>query len=182
MKKRGFTLVELIVSLGIFAIVMTLAAGGYLLIISVNREAQTLATGVNNLSYVLEYMARTVRTGTQYYCNAPATYMQLSGTQDCLATPGTSLGVIDQNGNPQIFSLSGGAINKNGTRITDTAITVDKLNFYVRGSAPQSSGFSGSTVQPMVFIVIQGTVSAGAGKPSRTFNMQTTALMRVTDL
>ncbi len=181
-KERGFTLIELMVALGIFAIVMTLVSGGYLLLIAVNREAQASATGVNNLSYALDTMARTIRTGTMYSCEPQSSYLTTPSVKDCSATAGSSLGVVDQNGKPTIFALSADkAITLNGTRITDTAITVDRLNFYVQGSTPRSNVLQ-DTQQPSVIIVVQGTVSQGPGKPSRTFNVQTTAVMRSIDL
>ncbi|HVM58918.1 MAG TPA: prepilin-type N-terminal cleavage/methylation domain-containing protein, partial [Candidatus Paceibacterota bacterium] len=62
----GYTLVELIVAMGLFAIIMTLSTGAYLIMISVNRHAQAISTGIDNLSFALEDMTRTIRTGTVY--------------------------------------------------------------------------------------------------------------------
>ena len=62
----GYTLVELIVAVGLFALVMLLAAGAYLMMIGVNRQAQGIATGIDNLSFALETMTRSIRTGTNY--------------------------------------------------------------------------------------------------------------------
>ncbi|MDE1945523.1 MAG: prepilin-type N-terminal cleavage/methylation domain-containing protein, partial [Patescibacteria group bacterium] len=61
---RGYTLIELIVAIGLFAVVMTLASGAYLIMIGVNRETEGLATGIDNLSFVLESMTTAMRTGT----------------------------------------------------------------------------------------------------------------------
>src|SRR3989344_5757603 len=64
--KQGYTLIELIVAVGLFAIVMTLATGAYLVMIGVNRHTQGLATGINNLTFVLESMTTAIRTGKAY--------------------------------------------------------------------------------------------------------------------
>lgn len=66
--KRGFTLVEIIVSLGIFAVVATVALGALIKIVDANRKAQTLQSAITNLNFALEAMSREMRVGTKYYC------------------------------------------------------------------------------------------------------------------
>jgi len=65
---RGFTLVELIVSLGIFTAVMFIATGALLSIINVNKKAQAQQSAINNINFALENMARNIRTGSHYIC------------------------------------------------------------------------------------------------------------------
>lgn len=66
---RGFTLVEMIVSLAIFSIVSVVALGAVVKIISANNKAQTLQASVNNLSFALDTMSRELRTGRAFVCN-----------------------------------------------------------------------------------------------------------------
>ena len=66
----GFTLVEMIVSLAIFAIVAVIAVGALVRILGSNRQAQSIQTSVNNLSFALESMSRELRTGRNYHCAA----------------------------------------------------------------------------------------------------------------
>lgn len=67
--QKGFSLVEMIVSLGIFAIVSVVALGAFIKIIDSNKKAQSLKTAINNLNFTLESMSREMRVGTQYYCS-----------------------------------------------------------------------------------------------------------------
>jgi prepilin-type N-terminal cleavage/methylation domain-containing protein len=60
---RGYSLVELMVAVSLFAIIMMLSAGSYLVMINVSRQAQGLIVGMNNLSFALDTMSRTIRTG-----------------------------------------------------------------------------------------------------------------------
>ncbi len=66
--KKGFTLVEVVVSLAIFAVVSLIAVGALLKIIDANKKAQSLKTSVNNIHALLDTMSRDLRTGTNYYC------------------------------------------------------------------------------------------------------------------
>ena len=43
-RPRGFTLIEMIVAVGLFAMVAMIASGAYLIMISANREAQAITT------------------------------------------------------------------------------------------------------------------------------------------
>lgn len=68
-KRRGFSLVEMIVAMGIFAIVAVVALGALAKIISANRKAQSLQASVTNLNYALDAMTREMRFGLQYRCD-----------------------------------------------------------------------------------------------------------------
>ena len=65
-RSRGFTLIEIIVSLAIFSIVATVALGALVKIISTNKKAQSLQSSLTNLSFGLESMSRELRAGTRY--------------------------------------------------------------------------------------------------------------------
>ena len=68
-RARGFTLVELMVSLTIFSIVMMVSTGTLLVLIDVNAKAQALYSATSNLSFALDSMTREMRTGYHYYCD-----------------------------------------------------------------------------------------------------------------
>ncbi|MBP6858336.1 MAG: prepilin-type N-terminal cleavage/methylation domain-containing protein [Candidatus Pacebacteria bacterium] len=65
---RGFTLVEMIVSLAVFSVVAVVALGALVKIVSANRKAQTLQTSITNLNFALDAMSREMRTGGAYTC------------------------------------------------------------------------------------------------------------------
>lgn len=177
---KGFTLVELIVSLALFSVVMLVSAGAYLLMINLNRQAQALAFGVNNLSFALETMVRSIRTGTDYGCKNP------TGNGHCSIEAGeSSFDFLDSNGNRIQYKLGTGTtfISKNiisgsgaSGPITDTSLVkITALDFYTEGVNNNDDS------QPYVTIVAQGTVATSPGK-SQSVNVETSATMRGPDI
>ncbi len=170
--RRGYTLIELIVAVGMFALVMLLASGAYLMMIGVNRQTQGITTGINSLSFALEAMTRSIRTGTGYDCG---------GLGDC---PGgaSSFSFTNSNGVPVSYSLSASTIQETvgGSQraLTDASVTISSLMFYVFGTP---SVRQGDYQQPRVTIIVSGTVSSGPGK-TEAFTVQTGATMRGSDL
>lgn len=67
--QRGFTLVETLVSLAIFAVVMVTATGIILSVITSNKRNQAVNSVVNNLNYSIESMVRDIKTGFSYKCD-----------------------------------------------------------------------------------------------------------------
>ncbi|HYF13005.1 MAG TPA: type II secretion system protein [Candidatus Paceibacterota bacterium] len=78
--QRGFTLVELLVSVAIFTVVMVIALGSLLAISAANRKAETMKSVMNNLNFALDSMSRTIRTGFSYHCGSSGT---ITTPQDC---------------------------------------------------------------------------------------------------
>ena len=68
-KNKGFTLVEIIVSLGIFAVVALVAMGALMKVMDANRKSLSLKTSINNLNFALESMTREIRMGKNYSCS-----------------------------------------------------------------------------------------------------------------
>ena len=60
--KRGYTLVELIVSLGLFSMVMLVVTGAYLTLISLDRQARAS----NQLSATLSFAVETTATAPSW--------------------------------------------------------------------------------------------------------------------
>jgi prepilin-type N-terminal cleavage/methylation domain-containing protein len=172
---RGFTLIELIVSIGLFAVVMTLAAGAYITVISINDQTEGITTNIDNAASALDLMTRTIRTGTQYGCPHAGT--------DC-ADGGSTFSVTDSSGDQVSYTETNGVIYQttNGgspVPLTDPSITITSLVFYAVGTAPYSA--DGDTQQSRVTIVISGTVPSAPGKQV-SFTVETGATMRGPDL
>lgn len=163
-KKRGYTLVELIIAVGLFAIVMMLVSGAYIVMINLTNRAQGSATGIYNLSFALETMTRTIRTGSNYSCN---------NSGDCVN--GTTFSITNTDGMNVNYALSDGVITQNSVPLTDPSISVSSLNFNVSGTA------SSDNEQPHVNIKVLGTVLSERGK-TESFTVETGATMRTPDL
>ena len=67
-RQSGFTLIEMIVSLALFSVVITIAVGALLTLINTNAQLQSEQNVLTNLSFTLDSMAREIRTGTNYFC------------------------------------------------------------------------------------------------------------------
>jgi type II secretory pathway pseudopilin PulG len=177
-KKKGFTLVEIMVSLSVFIIIMTVSLGSILSILNSSEKSQTKKTAMDNLNFALESMARTIRFGTDFHCGTTASSPPLPN--DC-ASGDTSFSVRDSNGALIVYSLSGGQIMKsvnNGTAsaVTSNEVTISRLRFYVFGSLQWPD-----INQPRVMMLLSGTVGIKAETQS-TFNLETSVSQRKLDI
>src|SRR3989344_6423825 len=135
-KKRGFTLLELLVAVGLFTILASISMGAVINIFDANNRAESSKTVIDNLNLALENMTRTVRFGSVYHCGTLGT---LTNPQDCLSGNDSFL-AIQFEGNTVIYRLNGTAIQKstNGgstyTDITSPETKVQNLRSYVHGS------------------------------------------------
>lgn len=167
---RGYTLVELMVAVGLFAIVMALSSGAYLMMIGVNREAQGIATGINDLSFALETMTRTIRTGGEY-CSAGPCFESTFSFRDI-------------HGSVVTYSLDSSTITQTvagvPSALTDSSVTVTSLRFISSGTSSYSA--TQDIKQASVIIVVSGTVASSANKTLQAFTVETLATMRAIDL
>ena len=176
--KKGFTLIEIMVSLSVFIIIMTVSLGSILSILNSNEKSQTKKTAMDNLNFALESMSRTIRFGTNFYCGTTAS--NPPPANDC-AAGATSFSVRDSNGALVVYSLSGGQIMKsvNGAvanAVTSNEINITRLTFYVFGS----SGWP-EIHQPRVIMSLSGIVGARVATQS-SFNLETTVSQRKLDI
>lgn len=94
--KAGFTLIEMIVSLGVFAVVVTTAVGAVLMLIATNQQLQGEQSVMTNLSFALDTMTREIRTGTNIYCVTRANYFD-GGSDNEFDDSNSPESIIDDN-------------------------------------------------------------------------------------
>jgi prepilin-type N-terminal cleavage/methylation domain-containing protein len=68
--EKGFTLIEIMISLAIFTVVAVIAVGALLKVMDLNRKSINLKNAINNLNFVMESMSREIRMGTKYKCGS----------------------------------------------------------------------------------------------------------------
>ncbi|MEK7093249.1 MAG: type II secretion system protein, partial [Patescibacteria group bacterium] len=87
---RGFTLIEMIVSVGLFAVVMIICVAALLSLVDANKKAQAIQSVMNNLNVAVDGMVRSIRMGTNYHCGTDLSVTSgLPSSRDC-AYPGES--------------------------------------------------------------------------------------------
>tara|TARA_B100000745_G_scaffold300516_1_gene254908 strand:+ start:10681 stop:11298 length:618 start_codon:yes stop_codon:yes gene_type:complete len=202
-QERGFTLVEMLVAVSLFAVVMVISAGALLDMVSANRKAQSLQSVINNLNVALDGMVRNVRMGTTYHCGSPteSSLNVLATRQSCASGNGLLSfesfgGSTTDNSDQWVYWVENGRLYKSedGKRtalaITAPEIQIDSFRVYVTG-ATQTLNRNGDTVQPKVVFSLQGTAAAAGNTSSvigdeekirSTFNIQAVATQRVLDL
>ena len=179
-RNRGFTLVELIVSIGLFSIVIVVAMAAYLSLISLDRKARATNDVMTNLSFVVESMSRSMRTGTNYDCNG------IGGVADCV-NGASYFSFVDENGQTVTYLLKsdgtvGSCVNTgvctsgSATTLTDPRIHIANMTFYTQGSALNDG------VQPRVIFTITGSITPDTNSAPVSFTIEGGATQRLIDL
>lgn len=129
----GFTLLELMVSLGIFSILMLLAVGGFIRSLRTERQTSSFTFVNSSLSEVIEQMTREIRTGKDFCANGAS----------CQSS--SILSFVNAKGNNVTYCLDDGGIKKDmgincslGQKITGEKVLVNYLNFIISNN--QRSG------------------------------------------
>ena len=199
--KRGFTLVELIVSVGLFTVVVTIAMTAYLRLISIDRKTRALNDVVTNLSFVVDSMERSIRTGTDYNAgdSGGANFQfgtggvnKFSFTNDAgkrvtyilVPTSGSQNAIAQCVG---VFSSNCSVGSGNEVIVTDPRINITDMSFYVDGVSTLTGGSSwhlsgGDGKQPMVFFTIRGSIKPDPNSPAATFTIESAAAQRLLEI
>ncbi len=83
---HGFTLVEILVVLGLFSSVMTIAAGALFTTQAVNVKLQETQSILDNVNLSMETMTREIRYGTDFHCDISLLATSSSLRKNCTFT------------------------------------------------------------------------------------------------
>lgn len=122
--QSGFTLIEMIVSLAIFGIVVTISVGALLVLVGTNQRLQGEQSIMTNLSFALDSMTREIRTGSAYWCFSSLNSNQYTegGDLDTLLPDTQVSDCSDGHGNnPNSWRYHGLAFIEGGDSISDSA-------------------------------------------------------------
>ena len=184
---RGFTVIEMMVSLGIFTIVLSVSVGALLSMVSSNRKTQSLRSAMDNLNLAMEEMSRNITQGRKYHCGAnDFSYPVLniedelscsSGKEKFLAIENHD-GDLSNDADQIVYKLDSGtgrlqkSINsgQDFKDVTAPSINIDHLKFYVfDNDAPDEV--------PHIVITIGG-VAGTKDNIQSSFNIQTMVTQR----
>jgi len=65
---RGFTIIEVLVSITIFLIVVTVSMGALMHLVNSDKKARAVKIAMDNLNLALESISRNMRMGSVYHC------------------------------------------------------------------------------------------------------------------
>ncbi len=167
----GFTLLEMMIATGIFAVVIITAVGAMLSLNQAQVKAQNIQNIQDNIRFTLEAMTKELRTGMNYSscqgCNQ-ITFLKQDGV--------TNVGYCLDNGIIRRF-LPPTTDCTTGSPVTSAAVSVNKLYFFVTGELPGSSDG-----QPRITVVIDARSVNPTLQLDTTFDLQTTVTARLRDL
>ena len=195
---RGFTLIELMVSLSIFAITIMISVGTLLIMIDSNAKAQALYSATTNLSYVLDSMTREMRMGYNYYCADGGKKDDLFPTggdkfAECAEVDGEAIGDFIAFTREVDGARVGYALDADGKiyqkidpdfdsweAITSSDLFVESFEVEVKGAEPYIPDENDED-QPTVRLRIRGYVNNGLDEDT-TFDIQTRISQRRLDI
>jgi len=150
----GFTLMELLVSVTIFAVVVTIASSIFISTIGSQRKAFGQQNILDSSRFALESMARAIRQSDV-----------ISATVNTLEINHPDKGTIQ-------YSLSGGQIMESGGALTADDVTVESLTFLTDGLAGNDNE------QPRVTIILQVSSKNVKAVEQTSITIQTTITPR----
>jgi len=159
--KKGFTLVEMLISVAVFSVVMVSAVGIILAILNTNSHVRSNSIAMSNIDAVLEKIFREANVGSYYHCGGG----EIEKARDCPGGIPSSVFIFEGAGGDEnkiddqiIYRLnsedSSIEMSRDGGAtflcITEGNIIVDEFNVNVLGND--------DTKQPAVFVGIRGHV------------------------
>lgn len=134
---RAFTLIELLIAIGLFSVVITIAMGGFVRALRSQRQVVALIAANSNVSLVMEQMSREMRTG--YYfcentlsvqCNNDKADMPLISFLNARGENIVYYAETSEGGNGRIFRKVGGEPE---SQLTADNVNIRNLKFDLRG-------------------------------------------------
>lgn len=173
--QKGFTLIELMTALSIFAVVVVISVGSMLNVFDANRKSRNLRAVMSNINIALESMSKEMRYGMNYHCGSSGNQ---SNPQNC-ASGGTQVTFLSSANVEVTYRLNGTAIerqeeNDDYIPLTAPEVPIDSLTFYTLGAG------TGDLLQPKTLIRVKG--HAGTGRSRSDFILQTLVSQRKPDL
>lgn len=180
---KGFTLVELMVSMAIFMMIMLAAMGSLFVSLNAIRNIRAEQTAIDSVNYAVESMSRSIRLGTKYY-SCDSSCIDITSTTSVKDSTG---GEDEISFIPQNFEDIGSRITyrkneKNETlercigndcaSIVSPEVKIKTLRFDVKGAQDLSLDY-----HPRVYILVGGEVTI-KGSETTTFAIQTIAAQR----
>ena len=190
-KEGGFSLIELMVSLSVFAIVMVVSTGTLITLIDANAKAQALNSAMTNLSFALDSITREVRMGYKYYCYTPTGTLHSgddlpnSDTKDCAGGGNAIAFNRERDVKHMGYRLNGTMIEQkiegetNWMPLTADDVVIETFELVVKNTDTYNG--TGDENQPTIDLTLKGYVNNGL-ETDTDFNIQTHIVQRRLDI
>jgi prepilin-type N-terminal cleavage/methylation domain-containing protein len=152
--KKGFTVIELMVSMSMFLILIGVATGTFLETLRTQKIITELSAANNNATQAVEQISREIRTGYNFDQSAPPNILSFVNYKNEIVT-------YKLENNSIVRSNSGNA----GNTITAQEVKVKRFNVYV---------ITGANIMSRVTIIM-----SIEGPKNIDVNLQTTVSSRV---
>ncbi len=190
-KKRmqGFSLIELMVSLTVFAIVMVVSTGTLITLIDANAKAQALSSAMTNISFALDSMTREMRMGYHYSCkNTDESTTEALGsintTTNC-TSGGNFIAFTRERDDVRMgYRLVGNVLEQkigggNWVPLVASDVIIDTFKLVVKNTNTYNG--TGDENQPTIDLILDGYVNNGL-ETNTDFNIQTHIVQRRLDI
>lgn len=163
--KKGFTLIEVLVSISLFAIIMVIVSALFVQSLDLQRRAFNIQQAEENASYILEAMIKEIRVAQMDPSVAD---------NDCSGAPAASLTIIHPDHGVITFALSGTDVIRTvagvSTTLNSNTVQFKSLGFCILGTA------SGDGKQPRITIITD--VMSAKTRQQAEIRTQTTISLR----
>ena len=179
----GFTLVELIVALGLFAMVAVISLDALLAVSYAQKEAIAGQNNFDNIRFSLEAMTKEIKAGEDFDCNQGT-----AGLNNCEYPSGgrSTLAFSNDQGVQVTYLLTSGQLVRRTTTgpcstapsfcpITAKSVQISRLLFFLSGAPLADSE------QPRITVVMEGQTPGFKAGLTERFNLQTTVAARPLD-
>jgi len=166
----GFTIIEMIIAVALFAVVALVSVSSILSIVDANQKARSLKSVMDNLHFALQGMSLALQV-------AEGSLVCSGG--NCSLTGGTTLSFESADAEDVTYEFSAGSLFRSvdgGPPIAVTApeLRIDSGRFFLSGEGPTDNR------QPLVIVTIEG-VAGPMGKTESSFFVQTSITPRRLD-
>lgn len=196
---RGFSMVEMIVAIGLFTVLMLIITGSFLSIMDASRKARSTRIALDNISGALDYMAREIRLGLYFRCEndvAPpvAPTAPITTPLPCAYPTGGNVlsferagGALGNTADQLVFRHEGGQLYRSldsGTtweELTAPELDLTDFRFFVEGT--DHAGINAADAdQPRISVLVRGVGGGDKARTAVTFTLQTTLSARTPNI
>lgn len=174
--KSGFTLMEMVVSLGIFSSIMLMSIGALVSVQNAQIRSSDEQIVQDNIRFALELMTKEIRQGNRYEGERPACISGCRQLTFVRRSDGSRVGYCASGGALLRFNVTGGQSCSLGSAVVLTAeeAIVDGALFYILGQDQ-----SPADGQARVTIVMRVRAQSQSQKTETAMDLQTTVVQRL---